>query len=196
MNQAAAIQQEQVDSESDFGEIVRAAELCNPFMDALGDVTLGIRGPVASSVVNWNATFFAPAIRPAMAGVRGEFLLGGNLEITGIDCRLDGALPKHLALQSRTAGKCLIGGLLPPRGDRILERYRSSVLVGDAPGHLAVIHALRAALFSLPPRVMEGAYLLQEGVGAGLDCCDITRFLVHGILGQAAPDRIGVVSAV
>ena len=193
MSQAAAIQREQVDSGSDLGVIVRAAELCNPFLDALGEVTLEVRGPVASSVVNWNARSFEPVIRPAMADVRREFQCGGYLEIAGIDCRLDSLLPKHLAPQSRDAGKCLIGGLLAPRGDRVLERYRATVLAGDAPGHLAVIHALRAGLFSLPPRVMEGAYLLQEGMGAGLDGRDIARFLIGGILGaDMPPDVIAV----
>lgn len=180
----AAIQQEQVDSGSDLGVIVRAAEVCNPFLDAVGEVTLEVRGPVAATVVNWNATLFSPAIRPAMTDVRREYSQGGNLEVTLIDCRLETLLPKHLSLQSRTEGKRLIGGLLPPRGDRMIERYRASVLAGDAPGHLAVIHALRAGLFSLPPRVMEGAYLLQEGMGAGLDGRDISRFLILGILGR------------
>lgn len=191
----AAIQQEQVDSGSDLGVIVRAAELCNPFLDALGEVTLEVRGPVAASVVNWNAALFSPVIRPALADVRREYSLGGNLEIAVIDCRLESRLPKSLSLQSRTEGKRLIGGLLPPRGDRLVERYREAVLSGDAPGHLAVIHALRAALFSLPPRVMEGAYLLQEGTGAGLDGRDISRFLINGILGREenAPATIAVV---
>jgi hypothetical protein len=196
MGEAAAsqLEQEQIDSGSDLGVIVRAAELCNPFLDALGEVTLEVRGAVASSAVNWNAAVFSPAIRSAMADVRREYSLGGNLEIAGIDCRVESLLPKSLSLQSRTAGKRLIGGLLPPRGDRMLERYRSMVLAGDAPGHLAVIHALRAALFSLPPRVMEGAYLLQEGAGAGLDGRDISRFLIHGILGrEEVPVAIAVV---
>jgi hypothetical protein len=191
----AAIQQEQIDSGSDLGVIVRAAEICNPFLDAMGEVTLEVRDPVASSVVNWNAAIFSPAIRSAMADVRREYSLGGNLEIAGIDCRLESCLPKGLSLQSRTEGKRLIGGLLPPRGDRMLERYRSMVLAGEAPGHLAVIHALRAALFSLPPRVMEGAYLLQEGTGSGLDGRDISRFLINGILGREenTPATIAVV---
>jgi hypothetical protein len=179
-----ALQQEQVDSGSDLGVIVRAAEICNPFLDAVGEVTLEVRGPVAASVVNWNGALFSPAIRSAMTDVRRQYSLGGNLEVAGIDCLLESLLPKHLSLQSRTEGKRLIGGLLPPRGDRMLERYRTMVLAGDAPGHLAVIHALRAALFSLPPRVMEGAYLLQEGMGAGLDGRDISRFLILGILGR------------
>jgi hypothetical protein len=190
----AAIQQEQVDSGSDLGVIVRAAEICNPFLDSVGEVTLEVRGPVAASVVNWNAALFSPAIRSAMLDVSRQYSLGGNLEIAGIDCRLESLLPKHLSLQSRTEGKRLIGGLLPPRGDRMLERYRTMVLAGDAPGHLAVIHALRAALFSLPPRVMEGAYLLQEGMGAGLDGRDISRFLIHGILGrEEVPASIAVI---
>jgi hypothetical protein len=107
---------------------------------------------------------------------------------------LESLFPKTLSLQSRTEGKRLIGGLLPPRGDRMLERYRTMVLAGDAPGHLAVIHALRSALFSLPPRVMEGSYLLQEGMGGGLDGRDISRFLIHGILGrEELPAGIAVV---
>jgi len=174
--------------------IVRAAELCNPFLDAVGEVTLEVRGPVAASVVNWNASLFSPAIRPAMEDVHREYSLGGNLEVALIDCRLETLLPKDLSLQSRTEGKRLIGGLLAPRGDRMLERYRTMVLAGDAPGHLSVIHALRAALFSLPPRVMEGAYLLQEGMGAGLDGRDISRFLIHGILGrEEIPAAIAVI---
>jgi hypothetical protein len=186
MGEAAASQldQEQIDSGSDLGVIVRAAELCNPFLDAVGEVTLEVRGPVAASVVNWNAALFSPAIRSVMAEVRREYSLGGNLEIAGIDCRLESVLPKSLSLQSRTEGKRLIGELLPPRGDRMLERFRTMVLAGDTPGHLAVVHALRSALFSLPPRVMEGAYLLQEGMGAGLDGRDISRFLILGILGR------------
>ncbi len=190
-----AIQQEQIDSGSDLGVIVRAAELCNPFLDAMGEVTLEVRGPVAASVVNWNAALFSPVIRPALADVRREYSLGGNLEIAVIDCRLESCLPKRLSLQSRTEGKRLIGGLLPPRGDRVVERYREAVLAGDAPGHLAVIHGLRAALFSLPPRVTEGAYLLQEGSGSGLDGHDISRFLLNGILGREeyAPATIALV---
>jgi len=191
-----AIQQELVDSGSDLGVIVRAAELCNPFLDALGDVTLSLRGAVASSILNWNASLYAKVIRPAMIDVRREYSLGGNLEIAVIDCRLESLMPKHLALQSRTEGKRLTCGLLPPRGDRLLERYRATVLSGDSPGHLAVIHALRAGLFSLPPRVMEGSYLLQEGTGAGLDGRDVSKFLIGGVLGHVEAPSLGAVSVV
>ena len=192
----AIIQQEHVDTGSDLGVIVRAAELCNPFLDALGEVTLSLRGAVASSILNWNASLYSRVIRPAMLDVRREYSLGGNLEIAVIDCRLESLLPKHLALQSRTEGKRLTCGLLPPRGDRLLERYRAMVLSGESPGHLAVIHALRAGLFSLPPRVMEGSYLLQEGTGAGLDGRDISRFLIGGVLGHVEAPSLGAVSVV
>jgi len=191
-----AIQQELVDSGSDLGVIVRAAELCNPYLDALGEVTLSLRGAVASSILNWNASLYAKVIRPAMLDVRREYSLGGNLEIAVIDCRLESLMPKHLALQSRTEGKRLTCGLLPPRGDRLLERYRATVLSGDSPGHLAVIHALRAGLFSLPPRVMEGSYLLQEGTGAGLDGRDVSKFLIGGVLGHVEAPSLGAVSVV
>jgi hypothetical protein len=43
--------------------------------------------------------------------------------------------------------------------------------------------------------VMEGAYLLQEGTGSGLDGRDISRFLINGILGREenTPATIAVV---
>ena len=63
----AAIQQEQVDSGSDLGVIVRAAELCNPFLDALGEVTLEVRGPVAASVVNWKWQYPVVPLTPKAA---------------------------------------------------------------------------------------------------------------------------------
>jgi hypothetical protein len=190
------IRHEQVDPENDLGVIVRAAELCNPFLDGLGEVTLEIRGPVAPSVLSWNTRLFNPVIRPLMEDVLREFSSGGSLEIAALDCRFDASLPAALALQSRDAGKKLTTGLLAPRGDRIVERYRDAVLAGNSPGHLAVSHALRAALFSLPPRVMLGAYLLQEGIGAGLDGRDITQFLIAGILGQAETAPLRAVSVV
>ena len=177
----SAAQSEEVPVEGDLGVVVRAAELCNPFLDALGEVTLSVRGPVASSVLNWNAAIFTPLIQPALMETVACAAAGGSFEITALDCRLDALLPKRSALSSRDAGRRLIRGLLAPRGDRMIERYRSAVLAGDSPGHLAVIHALRAFLFHFAPRVVSASYLLQEGTGAGLDGRDITRFLIGGI---------------
>ena len=167
----------------ELGTVVRAAELCNPFLDAVGDVTLRIRGSVAASVLNWNALCFSPLIRPLLTSVCREYSLGGSLEIMELDCQFDRMLPEESRLNSRTEGRRLILGLLAPQGDRIVARYRETVRDGDTPGHLAVVHALRAGLFSLSPGIAEAAYLLQEGIGAGLDAGDIRRFLMEGISG-------------
>ena len=187
----AAAQTQQVPEEGDYGVVARAAELCNPFLDALGEVTLMPRGPVAAAVVNWNATLFTPLLQPALLDVMARAADGGSFEITALDCRLDAALPSLIRLPSRDAGKRLIQGLLAPRGDRLIERYRSAVLAGDSPGHLVVIHALRAAVFHLPPQVATASYLLQEGTGAGLEERDIARFLIEGLCGKivALPGR-------
>lgn len=166
--------------------IARAAELCNPFFDTLGEVTLTVCGPIASSVLNWNAAIFTPILQPVLMEVVAQAFGGGSFEITAIDCSLDAALPNALRSRSRDGGRRVIQGLLAPRGDRVIERYRSAVLTGNSPGHLAVIHALRASLFHLPPRLMIAAYLLQEGVGAGLDDREIARFLIGGIIGASA----------
>jgi len=177
----AVAQPEELPLNRDYSHVVRSAELCNPFLDALGEVTLFVRGPVAASVLNWNASLFSPLIRPVLVEAVALAAVGGSFEITALDCRLDAALPKSCRFSSRDGGKRLIHGLLAPRGDRVIERYRSAVLAGDSPGHLAVIHALRACLFHMPPQVVIASYLLQEGLGAGLDGRDIGRFLMGGI---------------
>jgi hypothetical protein len=179
----AAAQITRIPEESDFLVIARAAEFCNPFLDALGEVTLMTRGPVASSVLNWNASIFCPLIQPVLLDVLTRASDGGSFEITTLDCRLDASLPATVRLQSRDAGKRVVQGLLAPRGDRLIERYRNAVLAGNSPGHLAVIHALRAAVFHLPPRVLIASYLMQEGIGAGLDDREIERFLLEGVCG-------------
>jgi len=179
----AAAQPERISEESDFLLIVRAAQLCNPFLDALGEVTLLARGPVAAFVLNWNANLFRPYLMPLLLKVLEAASEGGSFEITALDCQLDAALTKQLRIQSRDEGKRLVQGLLAPRGDRLIDRYRNAVLVGNSPGHLAVIHALRAAVFHLPPRVLIASYLMQEGIGAGLDDREINRFLIEGVCG-------------
>jgi hypothetical protein len=162
----------------DYAVVARAAELCNPLMDGLEEVTLSIRGPVASSVLRWNSSIFHPVLHPALLEVMQRASEGGSFEITALDCRLDASLPVNFRSQSRDAGKALVRGLLAPKGDRLIERYRAAVLAGDSPGHLAVIHALRSSGFHFSPRVMIASYLLQEGIGAGLDGREISRFLI------------------
>ena len=174
----AATQRPQVPEEGDYVVVSRAAELCNPFLDGLGEVTLTIRGPVASSVLRWNASFFRPLLQPTMLDVIDRAFDGGSFEISTLDCLLDASLPPAARVQSRDAGKRLVQGLLAPRGDRLIERYRAAVLSGGSPGHLAVIHALRATVFHLPPLVLISSYLLQEGMGAGLDGREILRYLI------------------
>ena len=114
----AATQRAQVPEEGDYAVVARAAELCNPFLDGLGEVTLSIRGPVASSVLRWNAAIFRPLLHPGLLEVLDRASEGGSFEISTLDCRLDASLPLALRMQSRDAGKRLIQGLLAPRGDR------------------------------------------------------------------------------
>ncbi len=177
----AAVQREEIPDEGDYALVARGAELCNPFLDAMGEVTLSIRGPIASSVLNWNASLFTPIIHPTLLKVVTLATEGGSFELTALDCVLDKALPSSVRLTSRDEGKRLLLGLLAPRGDRVIERYRAAVQAGNSPGHFAITHALRANLFHLPPRVMVASYLMQEGVGAGMDGRDISRFLIDGI---------------
>ena len=193
----AAMQIEKISDDEDFVLIERAAQLCNPFLDALGEVTL-TRDPmisIAASVLNWNASVFRPLLQSVLLDVVARASDGGSFEISTLDCQLDALLPKSLCFQSRDAGKRLVQGLLAPRGDRLIERYRNAVLAGNSPGHLAVIHALRAAVFHLPPRVLIASYLMQEGVGADLDDREISRFLIAGVCGSielTAPSNLHI----
>ena len=190
----AAATPEDVPVEGELSLIGRVAELCNPFLDGLNEVTLLVRGPVASSVLRWNSTVFHPLIQPLIHEVLNQAAEGASFEIMAADCRLDSALPKSHALQSRDAGKRLVSGLLAPKGDRLIERYRAAVLAGDSPGHLAVMHSLRAAVFHQPPRLTLASYLLQEGIGAGLSSPEVSRFLIGPltVFGQDGPDETAV----
>ncbi len=186
MSQAAA-QPVKILAEGEYELIARAAELCNPFLHALGEVTLIPRGPVIAAILNWNATLLTPLLQPALLEVMDRAAKGGSFEIVTLDCRVDAAVPPPARLQSRDGGKSLVQGLRAPRGDRLIERYRTAVLAGDSPGHLVVIHALRAAVFHLPPQVAIAAYLVQEGMGAGLEERDIARFLIEGLSRTLSP---------
>ena len=190
MIQTAAQPGKKIPVEGDYAVVARAAELCNPFLDALGEVTLVLRGPVAASIVNWNSSLFRPLLQPVLLEVLAYAAEGGSFEISAFDCRLDAALPAMPRQQSRAEGKRLVRGLMAPRGDRLIERYRTAVLAGDTPGHLAVIHALRAAVFYLPPQVLIASYLVQEGIGAGLDGREISQLLLGSlrVAGDLSPD--------
>lgn len=177
------MQRPQIPEKGDFAVVVRAAELCNPFLDIMGESTLMLRGSVAASVLNWNVSIFRPYLHSVLTEVIARAAEGGSFEISTLDCQLDALLPAPMRLSSRDEGRRLIQGLLAPRGDRLIERYRNAVLAGNSPGHLAVIHALRATLFHLPPRVLIASYLFQEGIGAGLDDHEISRFLIGGVCG-------------
>jgi hypothetical protein len=174
-------------AEGEYQIIARAAELCNPFLHALGEVTFMPRGPVIAAILNWNATLLTPLLQPAILEVLARAAEGGSFEIATLDCRVDAAVPLPSRSQSRDAGKSLVQGLHAPRGDRLIERYRSAVMAGDSPGHLVVIHALRAAVFHLPPQLAVAAYLVQEGMGAGLEERDIARFLIEGLSRTLSP---------
>lgn len=177
-----AAQIEKIPEDEDYELVIRAAELCNPFLDSLGEVTLMPRGPLPAAILNWSHAIFRPHLQPLLLKVLVSASEGGSFEISTLDCALEAALPISLRLASRDAGKRLVQGLLAPRGDRLLERYRVAVLAGDSPGHLAVIHALRAAVFHLPPRVMIASYLVQEGRGAGLNDREIARALIGALV--------------
>ncbi len=181
-----AVQLEKIPEDEDYELVIRAAELCNPFLDGLSEVTFMPRGPLPAALLNWSNTIFHPHLQPLLLKVLMCAAEGGSFEISTLDCALESALPALLRLPSRDAGKRLVRGLLAPRGDRLLERYRVAVLAGNSPGHLAVIHALRAAVFHLPPRVVIASYLVQEGRGAGLHDKEIARTLIGTLVASTA----------
>ena len=181
----AATKPVEVPDDGDMDLVVRAASLCNPFLDGLGEVTLLVRGSLVTSVMNWNESLYQRFLLAALRDVQIHAAAGGSFEIAAVDCRLDAELRGSAGSRSRDAGKRLVSGLLAPRGDRMIELYRCAVLAGDSPGHLAVIHALRASVFHLSPGITAASYLLQEGTGAGLNGREITRYLIAPLSASA-----------
>ncbi|MDX2081607.1 MAG: hypothetical protein SFU53_12565 [Terrimicrobiaceae bacterium] len=141
-------------------EIFRAARMCVPPLDRLGELTFGDRP--ADEVGEWAKAVFGRYLMPSLLEARDAVVNGGPRELAAIDQALDRALAGPLAGRSREAGRrVLLESSFPP-GERRLARYAADVLGGEGGGHLCTVLGVRSAVFHFPPQVALGALVFLE----------------------------------
>lgn len=142
-------------------EIVRAAKLCAPGIDTVGNLTFNGHPENAADVTRWRDTVFLPLLGPLVT----EATLAarqGCRELLRVDAALDKRLAGPLAKASRSAGHVIASALHAPSSEAILKKFLAAVTSGSTPGHMAVVLAARASIFHFPARTVAGALVLLE----------------------------------
>lgn len=162
-----------------YGEVWRAISRCHPRWESAGPLTLVPEPGRPEFWRAWRDAIFFPALIPAMETARSSAACGEFDAIAACARRLDGALDTEAAAKSRAAGALLLANFTPPSGERLLRRFAREVAEGKVPGHLAVVIAVRAAAFSLPPAVVSAIYAVLEirGCEPGISPFALQRIL-------------------
>jgi len=142
-------------------ELLRAMRSCHPDWMSAGRVTFS--GGFSSDP--WKNDLFLPILRPHLETCWGLCARQDTRGWQAADRALDTALPLNLAERSRNAGVLLATSYRPPAAEKNWVRLVKEIAEGRQPGHLASVMALRAATFSLSPRLAVGCYLLVEARG-------------------------------
>jgi hypothetical protein len=143
-------------------ELLRAVVLCHPGWDRLAAATFVPDSSSPRSWLQWKERVFVPALLSAMERARFAAAAGDCRSLAICDKAIDAALAPDLASASRAAGAALMEKYSPPKTERLWMRYRSLQSLGEVPGHLAVVCAVRAVAFHLSPWAMLSAYVFLE----------------------------------
>jgi hypothetical protein len=160
------IQSNPFDAQDPRSELIRAVRLCHPDWENAGRLTF--RPPVGEWTA-WRDTVFLPVLHPRLAAAFSAFSQGHRRELVRNDGALETALPAPLGEASRRAGRLLLSGYTVPNGEKLWASYRDRVAAGEAPGHFAVVLAVRAAAFNLPLPQAVSALLFLECRGGRPD---------------------------
>jgi len=146
-------------------ELLRAVVLCHPGWAGLRRITFAPDMRSSPTWVHWKEKVFAPVLLPGMEGAHFACAAGDCRALTLFDSAIDSALPPDLRKASRVAGAGLMKGYSAPKSEKLWARYRTLLISGEAPGHLAILCALRGTAFHLPPAAMTSAYIFLEAKG-------------------------------
>lgn len=149
-------------------EILRAAKLCAPGLEALGQGTFDGDPTKATDVLRWRDTVFLPLLAPAVNETTIAFKLGCR-ELVTVDASLDKRLAGPLSKASRASGRTVALSLNAPNSEATLKKFLAAVSAGSTPGHMAVVFAARASVFHFPTRIVAGALVLLEMRTAPVD---------------------------
>ena len=146
-------------------ELLRAVVLCHPGWAGLRRITFAPDMRCSPTWLRWKEEVFAPVLLQGMEGAHFACAAGDCRGLAVFDSAIDSALPPDLGKASRVAGAALMEGYSAPKSEKLWPRYRTLVISGDVPGHLAILCALRGAAFHLPPAAIASAYIFLEAKG-------------------------------
>jgi hypothetical protein len=146
-------------------ELLRAVGLCHPGWRNLQCVTFAPEGFSTPEWLRWKEGLFTEVFLPRIEEARSASAAGNWQSLADCDRAIDSALPSGVREPSLHAGRVLMAHYAAPKSERLLVRYHGLVGSGSAPGHLAVLCALRGAIFHLSPATILGAYIFLEAKG-------------------------------
>ena len=146
-------------------ELLRAVVICHPGWAHLSPITFAPDRRCSPTWSRWKEKVFARVLLPGIEGAHCACVSGDCRGLAALDWAMDSALPPGLREASRAAGSALMEGYSAPKSEKLWPRYRTLLISGEVPGHLAILCGLRAAAFHLPPAAMTSAYIFLEAKG-------------------------------
>lgn len=153
-------------------ELLRAVGLCHPGWTGLHGLTFSPDKRSSPEWLDWREGVFATVFLPRIEEARSASAAGDWRSLAGCDHAVDSALPDSLREASSLAGRLLMQHHSAPKSERLWGRYHALMGSEKAPGHLAIVCALRGAIFHLSPMAILGAYIFLEAKG-GLPGCGL-----------------------
>ena len=146
-------------------ELLRAVALCHPGWPGLRPTTFVPDECSSPEWLHWKEKVFVPVLLPAMEEAQFACAAGDCRALAACDNAINSALPPDLREASGVAGAALMERYSAPKFEKFWTRYRSLLISGEVPGHLAIVCALRGVAFHLPPAAMMSAYIFLEAKG-------------------------------
>jgi hypothetical protein len=157
-------------------ELLRAVGLCHPGWMKLRGVTFAPEGFSSPEWLRWKEGLLTEVFLPRIEEARSASAAGNWQALVDCDRAIDSALPSGAREPSLLAGRVLVAHNAAPKCERLLVRYHELVGSGTAPGHLAVLCALRGAIFHLCPTAILAAYVFLEAKG-GMPASGIEQWM-------------------
>ncbi|CAN5532806.1 hypothetical protein BH09VER1_BH09VER1_23320 [soil metagenome] len=163
-------------SEDPHQALLRAVRFCHPGWDLVGSLSFRPDVKASPSWKTWQDVILVPVILPQIFAAHAAASVGNLAGLAQCDAAVDAALPDPFASASRLSGYRMVTNFPAPPAEKMLGRYFQRVLQAEAPGHLAVLMAARAAVFHFPPAMAASSYCFVE-VRGGLPSAPIAEWM-------------------
>lgn len=137
-------------------------DLCFPGHAACGAATFRPAGPetLEADWSDWVEFCYRPVLRPAVFALHEAALASSWSRLRAAERALALALPEPARAGSLAAGRRSLLGFAPPRGAKLLDRWRAENDIST--GHAAAVFVVRAQLFHLPSVQIAASLALAE----------------------------------